>query len=271
MPKRAAENENKGTRIKAEFNKESRPRGPKRIFIAITRLTQLPGFNVVALVVLILGVFVGIRILRERREPTQLSFVESNGDYQISSGNTENTLSAAPEIFSGEVYDTSIRLRETAGIGIAISLVVFAQYSEKGSIPTTLDETLAAISRRNLIPPGLALTNGELSSPSSTLTVRYQQQPLRFEILSRPKPNTKGPALMLRFPLTTMNGQTLSYFQSSIVRRYDAPEPFAQPDQIIASGWTLEHWRGELLPLDKNQLNALNEERSGWNAGIQKR
>jgi hypothetical protein len=266
MPEKVAVGEGKTPGIKMGLPKKSRRKDMKETFIAITRLTRSPVFNVVALVTLILGVFAGSRILRERRGPTQLSFVERNSPEQISSENTEPPVSASPEIFSGEVYDTSIRLRETAAIGIAISLAVFAEYSEKKSVPTTLEGALAAIARRNLLPPGLIYTNGDLSSPSSNLTFRYQPQPLRFEILSQPKPNTRGPALMLRFPLPAINGQTLSYFQSSIARRYDAPEPFAAPDQIIGSGWTLEQWRGELLPLDNNVLNALGEEQSGWNA-----
>jgi hypothetical protein len=266
MPKNMAVGENKTPGIKMGLTKKSRRKGMQETFIAITRLTRSPVFSVFALVTLILGVFVGVRILRERRGPAQLSFVESNSSDQILSENAEHKVSSVPEIFSGEVYDTSIRLRETAAIGIAISLAVFAEYSEKKAIPTTLEGTLAAIARRNLLPPGLIFTNAGLSSTSSNLTFRYQPQPLRFEILSRPKPDTQGPALMLRFPLTTMNGQTISYFQSSIARRYDVPEPFAATDQMIASGWTLEQWRGELLPLDNNVLNALGEEQSGWNA-----
>ncbi|MGB7208386.1 MAG: hypothetical protein WBD27_06990 [Pyrinomonadaceae bacterium] len=271
MPKNVTVGENKTLGIKMGLTKKSRRKGMKETFIAITRLTRSPVFNVVAVVILILGVFVGLRILRERRDPAQLSFVESNSPDQILSENAEHKVSAAPEIFSGEVYDTSIRLRETAAMGIAISLAVFAEYSEKKAVPTTLEGTLAAIAHRNLLPPGLILTNGGLSSTSSILTFRYQPQPLRFEILSRPKPDMQGPALMLRFPLTTMNGQTLSYFQSSIARRYDVPEPFAETDQIITSGWTLEQWRGELLPFDKNLLNALGEEQKGWNADRKQR
>ena len=271
MRKNSVIGENKTSGIKTGLRKKSHRKGMKTVFIAITRLTQSPVFNVVALVTLILGVFVGVRILRERRGPAQLSFVESNSPDQTLSENAEHKGSAAPEMFSGEVYDTSIRLRETAAIGMAISLAVFAEYSEKKNVPTTLEETLAAIARRNLLPPGLIFTEGGLSSTSSNLTFRYQPQPLRFEILSRPKPDAQGPALMLRFPLTTMNGQTLSYFQSSIARRYDIPEPFAAPDQIIASGWTLEQWRGELLSLDKNLLNTLGEEQNGWNTNHKQR
>ena len=164
-----------------------------------------------------------------------------------------------------------MRLRETAALGIAMSLAVFAEYSEKGSTPTSLDDVLTSISKRALTPPAFVIQNGEISSPSSTLLVRYQAQPLRFEILSHPKPGVDGPALMLRFPIAAMNGQTISYFQSSIARRYDSPQPFAAPDQIIAGGWTLEQWRGELLPLDKDLLHALSEERSVWNTDDQKR
>lgn len=253
------------------INEKSLRRLVKEKFHIIGRITQSPLFNVLVLVTLIISVFGGVRLFRERHGPAQLSFVERSGPDQSSLANADQTTAVAPEIFSGEVYTTAVRLRETAALGIAMSLAVFAEYSEKASTPATLGDVLTSISKRNLSPPAFVIQNGEISSPSSTLLVRYQAQPLRFEILSHPKPGVNGPALMLRFPIAAINGQTISYFQSSIARRYDSPQPFAAPDQITADGWTLEQWRGELLPLDKDLLHELSEERSVWNTNDQKR
>ena len=243
------------------YSKKSLSQGTKEWLIAIGRLTRSPVFNVVALVALILAVFGGVRLLQARQAPAQLSFVEMKSDDPASSVNNDLSSSATHELFSGEVYDTTMRLRETSAVGIAVSLTVFAAYSEERNLPTGLDAIFEAIARRGLMPPGLVFANGELSSRSSKIIVRYQQKPLRFEILSHPKPNTEGPALMLRFPLPAGNGQTLSFFQSSASRRHILPEPFATNDQITASGWSLEQWRGELLPLDQSLLTALSEER----------
>ncbi|MGH8500476.1 MAG: hypothetical protein ACRERV_16945 [Methylococcales bacterium] len=176
-----------------------------------------------------------------------------------------------PEIFTGEVYDTSIRLKETAALGIAISLVVFAEYSHQNRPPSTLKDILMAVSRRNMAPPEFVIGEPEVSTPSSTLLIRYQSRPLRFEIVSVPKPGMRGPTVMLRFPLAPMSGQTVPYYQSSMTQRPDIPAPFASPDQIVASGWTLEQWRGEQLPLKDDAVRALSEEQSEWKAKNQNR
>ena len=252
------------------YSKKSLLQSTKKRLIAIGRLTKSPAFNVSILVALILGVFGGIRLLRARQAPAQLSFVESRSDDPISSGNNDLSSSTAAEIFSGEVYATTIRLRETAGLGIAISLAVFAEYNEKRKSPSTFREILTSIASRNLTPPAIIIGKNEISSPTSTLLVHYQSVPLRFEILSRPKPGIRGPALMLRFPLAAKNGQTVSYFQSSIARPDEILAPFATADQIGAAGWTLEQWRGELMPLDKGVMTALSEERSLWKKPNQK-
>ena len=103
------------------------------------------------------------------------------------------------------------------------------------------------------MPPGLEMQNGEILSPESVFVVRYQSQPLRFEIVSRPK-EAGSPALLLRFPLTSLDGRTITYFQSKPAAALTpAPEPFAALDQLVAGGWTMERWRGEsLAPNDKN-------------------
>ena len=111
------------------------------------------------------------------------------------------------------------------------------------------------------MPPGFEFQNGELLSPSGTILVRYQSEPLRFEILSRPKQESISPAILLRFPLTSLDGRTITYFQSSSVNRFDIPTPFAPLEKIVSAGWTMEQWRGELLPKKENNIQILEDEK----------
>lgn len=221
-----------------------------------------PAFNVVALVALLLLVFAGMRLFSARRNHAQVAFVEQTGYDQSETATAENSRYSAPEIFHGEVYETSVRLRETGALGMAMSLTVFAEFSEKKNIPANLETVLSAATARGLMPPEMIFENGEIVSPSSVFFVRYRSEPLAFEILSRPKKAAaKSPALMLRFPLASLDKRTLTYFQSPATNHFEMPEPFAPLDRIAAAGWTLEQWRGELLPKDANALQTLAEEK----------
>ncbi len=220
-----------------------------------------PVFNVIALVLLLLAVIGGLRIYRNQQTQAQIKFVERDQFNAPDKENSENRIYPAPEIFKGEVYDTSIRLRETGALGMAISLAVFAGNSEQGSVPPNLEKIWAFLSERSLLPPGMQFENGELLSPSSVIMVRYQSQPVRFEILARPKQDSTSPAILLRFPLTSLDGRTITYFQSASVNRFDIPAPFAPLEKIVSAGWTMEQWRGELLPKTGNPLNILEEEK----------
>jgi hypothetical protein len=209
-----------------------------------------PSFNVLALVILLVAVYGGMRLFSARQNAAQIAFVERTTFDASETANEENRSYPAPEIFRGEVYDTSIRLRETGALGMAISLAIFAEFSEKKNIPANLETVFAAVQARGLMPPEMKLQNGDLASPSSLFFIRYRPQPLAFEILSNPKQNTggKSPALLMRFPLTSLDKRTITYFQSSLSKRVETPEPFAPFERIAAVGWTIEQWRGELLP-----------------------
>jgi hypothetical protein len=221
-----------------------------------------PTFNVIALVLLLLAVIGGLRIYRNQQTPgAQIKFVERGSFNTPDEENSENGIYPAPEIFKGEVYDTTERLRETGALGMAISLAVFAEFSEQGSMPPNLEKIWAFIRERNLMPPGLKFENGELLSPSSAIMVRYQSAPLRFEILSRPKQEYSSPAILLRFPLNRLDGKTITYFQSASTSRFDIPAPFAPMEKIVSAGWTIQQWRGELVPKDENAVRYLEEEK----------
>lgn len=225
-----------------------------RIFISS------PMFNVAVLVILLFCVFGGLRLLSARQTQGQVKFIEQPNP---ETGETikEDRVYTSPEIFKGEVYDTSIRLRETGALGMAISLSVFAINSEQGSVPPNLEQIWGLIEERKLMPPGLEFQNGELISPSGTISVRYQSQPLRFEILSRPRQNTNSPAILLRFPLTSLDRRTITYFKSASTDKFEIPAPFVPLEKIVSAGWTMEQWRGEILPKQENQEQVLEEEK----------
>ena len=251
----------------AESGKSSTLRAAMRkALMSFSNFIQSPISNVAMLIAIILCVFAGGRLLSKRPNPAQLSFVEHTEPDGILPDDSNLMTAFVPEIFAGEVYDTAVRLKETAALGMAISLVVFAEYSDQKRPPSTLKDILTAISQRNMVPPGFSIGEPDVSTPSSLLLIRYQSRPLRFEIVSIPKAGIKGPIVMLQFPLASMSGQTVPYYQSATTARSDIPTPFASPDQIVGSGWTLEQWRGELLPLKDDTVQALSEEQSEWNA-----
>ncbi len=243
-------------------NAETKKLEYSSVAIALRSFFASPIFNVAALVLLLVAVFGGLRLFSGNRNPAQVSFVErSLADAEEIVVSSDRIL-PAPEIFKGEVYQATIRLRETAALGMAISLVIFAEYAERGSVPPNLERIFLSISERGLMPPGLESQNGEILSTASVFVVRYQSQPLRFEIMSRPK-DAGSPALLLRFPLTSLDGRTITYFQSKPAAALTpAPEPFAALDQLVAGGWTMERWRGEIVaPRDLNAAQILAEEK----------
>ena len=220
-----------------------------------------PVFNVVVLVMLMLAVFGGLRYMNWQKSAAQVKFVERE-NFDSTENNqkpVENFL--PPEIFGGEVYSTSVRLRETGALGMAMTLAVFGDFAETKRLPENLEQIRASVSKRKLLPPGLEFKSNALQSGSSVFTVRYQREPLRFEILARPKPEQQSPALLMRFPLPSLDDKTITYFQSSSVSVYDIPPPFAPLDKVVAAGWTIEQWRGELLPKSENSRQMLEEEK----------
>ncbi len=254
MPKKQ---KNRKTRLP---RKEDMPKS-KELLQVVRSFAFSPTFNVIALVLLLLSVFGGLRLLNARDTQAQIKFVEHLRIDETEKDDGENWNSPAPEIFKGEVYDTSIRLRETGALGMAISLAVFAKSAEQGSVPTSLENIWNFILERNLMPPGLQFRDGELESPTSKFIVRFHAEPLRFEILAHPVKAKTSPAILLRFPLASLDGRTITYFQSASVNNFDTPAPFAPLEKIAASGWTLEQWRGELLPKNKNNIQILEEEK----------
>ena len=208
----------------------------------------------------VFAVIAGGQLLREKKLPAQISFTEQVAP-EIAPGSTGgNGIEVPPKFFAGEVYDTSIRLREAAAFGMAVSLAVIDEFARRRMAPPDVKSVQRAITRQSLLPPGFDVREQGISTPSSVLTFRYRANPLAFEIVSRPNSETGGPALMIRFPIVSTSGRGVPFFRSSIVGRREVPEPFATAEQLGSSGWKLDEWQGEMLKLDSDTIKRLTEE-----------
>ncbi|MGC2234973.1 MAG: hypothetical protein WA584_02260 [Pyrinomonadaceae bacterium] len=204
-----------------------------------------PLFNVLVMVALILGVSGFFKILEWRKinAQTQIQFSDSETLSEDEKLKIEKARRYS-DIFSGEVFDTSLRLRETGALGFAVCLSILDEAKRQKQIPGSINGLLNAVLSRELMPPGLKIENGEIRSETSVISIRYQPSPLQIEFVSLPQDARFGPALMLRFPLRSADGKNIAYFQSSKVENVQLPKAFAPSHEILrGGGWTLEAWR----------------------------
>ncbi len=228
----------------------------------LTRSFSSPIVGVSILVVVMVGGFAGVRTFLPNDSAAQLRFVELPQKEKLTAAETAS-LEPRSEIFYGDVYESTICLRESAALGMAVSLTVFAEYAEKRAVPSTSEVVLNSLHRRNLLPPGIRIEQGIAISDVSRYRLRYQASPLRFEILSTPVRPERSYSLLLRFPLPASSSGTITYFRSSPEKGLQIPNPFSSPDQIVGMGWTIEQWHGDVLAIDESTKTALREQ-SDW-------
>lgn len=203
-----------------------------------------PLFNVFLMVALILGISGFFKILEWRKinAQTQIQFRDSENLTEEEKTKPENARQPR-EIFGGEVFDTSLRLREIGALGFAVCLSILDEAKQKRQIPGSINSLLNAVIIRDLMPPGLKIEKGEIRSETSLIYIRYQPSPMQIEFISLPQNSRLGPALMLRFPLTSADGKNIAYFQSAKTENVRLPKAFAPAHEILRDGWTLEAWR----------------------------
>lgn len=204
-----------------------------------------PLFNVLLMVALLLGVSMFFRVLEWRRMNAQTQ-IQINDSENLADGDKAKNKNVrhSADIFGGEVFDTSRRLRETGAFGFAVCLSILDEARRTGQIPGSINGLIKAVVSRDLMPPGLTVENGEIRSQTSKIYIRYNLAPMQLEFVSVPLDSRFGPALMMRFPLTSADGKNIAYFQSSRIAGVNLPPPFAPAHEVIRSGWTLEAWRG---------------------------
>lgn len=231
-----------------------RSKKSKKISAEKTKFIGSPLFNVLLMLMLMLGASAFFRVMEWRRmnAQTQIQINDSENSGEGDKAKNKVVLRRA-EIFSGEVFDTSRRLRETGALGFAVCLSILDEARAKRQIPGSINALLSAVTSRDLMPPGLMIENGEIRSDTSNIFIRYQPEPMQIEFVSVPAEARFGPTLLLRFPLTSADGKNIAYFQSASVTGVNLPPPFAPAHEIIRSGWTLEAWRGTEIGAGGNQ------------------
>lgn len=204
-----------------------------------------PLFNVLLMLSLMLSVSAFFRFLEWRKINAQTQ-IQINDSENLVEGekSKDKTTRQSADIFGGEVFDTSRRLRETGAFGFAVCLSVLDEARSKRQIPGSTMGLINAVASRDLLPPGLTVQNGEIRSLTSKIYIRYTSSPMQLEFVSVPIEARFGPALMLRFPLTTADGKNIAYFQSTKVENINLPKAFAPASEVIRNGWTQEAWRG---------------------------
>ncbi len=225
----------------------------------LRKLIDQRGSGALLLTFLIVGLYATARVNGTAEEPAQMQFVESDADPMDEQPDARTNVSSKP-VFSGEAYDTAQRLREAGALAIGISLSSFAEFAATGKFHANLNETFADLQERKLVPPGIEIDHGLMSSLSSILKLNYRPSPFSFEILSVPYRGSRSPAILFRFPLPPGEKNTVIYFRSSGEDSYRIPPPFSTTEQIVANGWRIEHWRGETLPIDQSALQGLREQ-----------
>ena len=171
-----------------------------------------PLFNVLLMVAFVLGVSGFFRFLEWRKINAQTQIQFNDTDNAESAHKTKTkTVRQSPDIFGGEVASTSLRLRETGAFGFAVCLSILDEARERRQIPGSISGLISAVTARDLLPPEISVENGEISSPTSVIYIRYQPKPMQIEFVSIPKKAEFGPALMLRFPLTSADGKNIAY------------------------------------------------------------
>lgn len=204
-----------------------------------------PLFNVLLMLTLMISVSAFFRFLewRKMNAQTQIQFNDSENPAEGEKAKDKDIRQSA-DIFGGEVLDTSLRLRETGAFGFAVCLSILDEARSKRQIPGSIEDLINAVVSRGLMPPGLWVENGGIHSNTSKIYIRYAPSPMQLEFVSVPTNPRFGPALMMRFPLTTADGKNIAYFQSAKVENINLPKAFAPASEVIRSGWTLEAWRG---------------------------
>lgn len=228
----------------------------RRVASRQVKLLSSSNFRAVFLTVLVVGIYITTRLLASTDQHAQVKFVERNDASQTTEPVEPNTVST--EIFSGAKYETALRLRESAALGMAVSLAVFSRYTSSGRPPLSAQEVVSELVDRKLLPPGLIPERGSLRSHSSRFRLNYKASPLSFEILSTPLEATSGPALLFQFPLPASGVNTVMYFQN--LQGHVFPAAFRNAEQLKTAGWKISHWRTDDLALDGSSIAEIREQ-----------
>lgn len=147
-------------------------------------------------------------------------------------------------VMDGEVSRTADRIGEATALALASSLYA-ATEQIKGRTPRTVRDLLSGLAARNLLPPGLAITQNEgtLTSTYGSISVRYRPAPLGIEVVALGREPADGPALMVRVPDEAAEKGEARLYIANRLMGVRIPAPFAPAAEVIALGWSPEPLR----------------------------
>lgn len=220
-----------------------------------TTLRRWRGYRILTITILVAALYFTAKTLYGDHDAVQLKFVEVPSAQTDASGSS--VADPIKPVFSGEAYDSAMRLRESGALLMAVSLSTFDEFRVNGRFPADVGELLAGLQKRSLFPPAIEVSQGVLRSSLSEIFLNYRTDPLSFEIVSFPVDS--GPILLFRFPLPSVETNSIGYFQSTAASPVGGPAPFSSADQLVATGWSIARWRGDALPLNENAVRELRE------------
>ncbi|MDQ3686885.1 MAG: hypothetical protein M3430_15010 [Acidobacteriota bacterium] len=225
---------------------------PKNSAFALPKLTPKMVVGSVASVIVLVLLFGGdIRRFFVGGYNPRISFARG---YDSSSGHSsprtgERAAQNAP-VFDGEVYRTEGRLREASAIAIAASLSGISGSIEGRRPVGSVDELLAEIINRRLLPPSVEFVPEKkvFISQYSTIYLRFRPEPFGIEVLSLGRERKDGAGLLVRVPDDTGNGQKAQqrYFRSFRLENINVPEAFTHEARVLAAGWQTDYFDAEL-------------------------
>jgi len=236
-------------KAKADFTQER---------LALPKLTPTRMVALVACMVALTVAFAGdIRRAFQSGFNPRIAFAARAEGRKTKARDAEVRLNQAP-IFDGEMYRSEGRLREASAVAIAASLAFIARSIERRPV-ANVDDLLAEITRRNLLPPGVEFVADRklLASERSVIHVRLRPQPFGVEVVSLGRERQDGAALLLRVPDDVTDDEPQNnqphdqlrggrYFRSLRLDEIRIPEPFALASRVQASGWQAETLKAEM-------------------------
>jgi hypothetical protein len=156
-----------------------------------------PGAVVLGVALLIFGSLPVIRYLTPQHVEAKFTLAESQRR------GSKPEPSPTPHVFAeslktGEAYTAVNRLAELEDLVVGIAV-----YSNtRGGAPPSLDAVLTGMAASGKLTPGVVVVSaqGKLDSPHSTFYVRYRAVPFAVEVVSLPRTEEKGGAMLLRLP-----------------------------------------------------------------------
>ena len=144
----------------------------------------------------------------------------------------------------GEVSRTADRIGEAQAVALATSLYAVTEQL-KGRAPQTANDLLTGVAIRNLLPPGLKLTDteGALVSEYGSLFVRYRATPLAIEVVSFGREQRDGSAILVRVPDDNSKEGGVSLFIATRLSNVNIPPAFTSTANVISAGWLPEPFR----------------------------